>query len=193
MKLRIISGSLKGRLINVPKSDLIRPTTDKVRETLFNILSNKTSLDGIKVLDIYAGSGSLGLECFSRGAGEIHFVEKNAIIYKTLEQNILSLNANDNCTVYKTTALKFTLLNSNSNYNLIFADPPFFKDDIYEVVKNILTKKILEEDGIMIIERSVQTQQKDIENFKVEPFRISGDNCLYEITYQYNQKLSAKS
>lgn len=184
MKLRIISGALKGRLINVPKSSLIRPTTDRVRETLFNILNNKISLEGIKVLDLYAGSGSFGLECFSRGAGEIHFVEMNAVIYKNLEQNIASLNANDNCTVYKISALKFSLLNNNSNYNLIFADPPFFKDDIYEVVENILSYKFLEEDGIMIIERSIQTKQKDIENFKVEPFKITGDNCLYEISYR---------
>ena len=66
--------------------DLIRPTTDRVRETLFNILNNKISFDGIKVLDLYAGSGSLGLECFSRGATEIHFVEK-AIRHKGICRN----------------------------------------------------------------------------------------------------------
>lgn len=182
MSLRITSGNLKGRFINVPKSDLIRPTTERVRETIFNILTNKISFDGIKVLDLYAGSGALGFECLSRGAEEIHFVEKNAIIYKTLEQNINSLNATGNCIIYKTTALKFSLLNNNCKYNLIFADPPFFKDDIYEVVKNVFTNKLLKENGIMIIERSIQTKQKDIDNFKIDPFKITGDNCLYELS-----------
>ncbi|MCG6961153.1 RsmD family RNA methyltransferase, partial [bacterium BMS3Abin03] len=85
--MRIISGIYRGRLINVPKSDLIRPTTDRVRETLFNLLSNIIEFEDIKVLDIYAGSGSLGLECLSRGANEIHFIEKNYPIYRNLIKN----------------------------------------------------------------------------------------------------------
>ena len=64
--MRIISGEFKGRLINVPKSKLIRPTTDRVRETLFNLIGNRIDFNGINVLDIYAGSGSLGLEHFER-------------------------------------------------------------------------------------------------------------------------------
>ena len=82
MKMRIISGEAKGRQIFVPKSDLIRPTTDRVRETLFNLLNNRISFEGIKVLDLYAGSGSLGLECISRGAAEVNFVEMNFVIKK---------------------------------------------------------------------------------------------------------------
>ena len=93
MRLRITSGYLKGRYINVPKSELVRPTTERVRETLFNVLNNKISFDGIKVLDIYSGSGALGFECLSRGAGEIHFVEQNSTIYRTLEENIVLLKA----------------------------------------------------------------------------------------------------
>ena len=90
--MRIISGEYKGRFINVPKSNLIRPTTDRVRETLFNLLNNMIDFNGIKVLDFYSGSGSLGLECLSRGAKEVHFVEKNFVIYKNLCENIKSLN-----------------------------------------------------------------------------------------------------
>ncbi|HSR16822.1 MAG TPA: RsmD family RNA methyltransferase, partial [Ignavibacteriaceae bacterium] len=80
--MRIISGDLKRRLINVPKSGEIRPMTDRVRETLFNLLTNKIDFDMIKVLDLYSGSGALGLECISRGAAEVHFVERNFPIYK---------------------------------------------------------------------------------------------------------------
>lgn len=181
MKMRIISGEFKGRRINVPDSKLIRPTTDRVRETLFNLLNNKIDFENRKVLDIYAGSGSLGLECLSRGATEVHFVEKNFVIYKNLQENINSLNASQNCKIYKMEALKFSSTFKELNYDLILADPPFFKDDIYKVVENLLINKYFAEGGFIIIERSVQTKEKDIINFKVEPFKIIGDSCLYEI------------
>jgi 16S rRNA (guanine966-N2)-methyltransferase len=181
MRLRIISGEFKGRLIHVPQSKEIRPTTDRVRESLFNLLNNKLDFEGIKVLDLYAGSGSLGLECLSRGAGEIHFVERNLFIYKNLVQNIASLGVENKCTVYKMESLKYSGLKINKNYNLIIADPPFFKDDIYKVVNNLIQNKFLTEEGIIIVERSVQTKGKDISNFKLKPFKIIGDACLYEI------------
>ncbi|NNL22478.1 MAG: 16S rRNA (guanine(966)-N(2))-methyltransferase RsmD [Ignavibacteriaceae bacterium] len=182
MKLRIISGIYKGRQINVPKSEKVRPTTDRVRESLFNILTNKIVFYSIKILDLYAGSGSLGLECLSRGASEVHFVEQDFIIYKNLEQNISSLNAENSCKIFKTTANRFSSKESKTKYNLILADPPFFKNDIYNVVKNIIHNKYLAKDAIMIIERSIQTKEKDIEYLKQEPFKIIGDNCLYEIS-----------
>jgi len=180
--MRIISGEFKGRRINVPDSKLIRPTTDRVRETLFNLLNNRIDFENRKVLDIYAGSGSLGLECLSRGASEIHFVERNFQIYKNLKENINLLNAAENCKIYKMEALKYSQMFENLDYDLIIADPPFFKDDIYKVVENLVINKYFAEDGFMIIERSIQTKEKDINNFKVEPFKIIGDSCLYEIT-----------
>jgi len=179
--MRIISGRFKGRLINVPKSNLIRPTTDRVRETLFNLLNNQINFEGIKVLDLYAGSGSLGLECLSRGASEIHFVEKNFVIYKNLQANIESLNAGNVCKIYKMEALRFSQIKQHENYDLILTDPPFFKDDIYPVTKNLIKNNFLSDKGFIVIERSIQTKQKDIENFLVEPFKIIGDTCLYHL------------
>ncbi len=181
MRLRIISGEFRGRLIQVPQSKEIRPTTDRVRETLFNLLNNKIDFNKIKVLDLYSGSGSLGLECLSRGASEIHFIEKNFLIYKNLKNNIASLGATDKCTVYRMEALKYSQSNLNKDYDLIIADPPFFKDDIYEVVNNLIKSKFLNKNGFIIIERSIQTKEKDAINFKVQPFKIIGDACLYEI------------
>jgi 16S rRNA (guanine966-N2)-methyltransferase len=181
MKMRIISGEFKGRLIKVPASELIRPMTDRVRETLFNILTNKIDFNGIKVLDLYAGSGSLGLECISRGASKADFVEKDTFIYKNLQENISSLNANDKCEVYRMDALKFSGMFPDAGYDLVLADPPFFKDDIYEVVDNLVSNGYLAKDGFIIIERSIQTKIKDIEKFGREAFKIVGDACLYEI------------
>jgi 16S rRNA (guanine966-N2)-methyltransferase len=181
MKIRIISGKFKGRFIKVPDSKLIRPTTDRVRETLFNLLNNKIDFNGIKVLDIYAGSGSLGLECMSRGADEIHFVEKNFPIYKNLQENISSLDSEAGCRIFKMEALKFSQISDHNKYDLILADPPFFRDDIYKVVENLKNNNYLNDSGFIIIERSIQTKEKDFTNLKTEPFKIIGDTCLYEI------------
>ena len=183
MKLRIISGELKGRWINVPKSNLIRPTTSRVKETLFNLLENEISFNNIKVLDLYAGSGSLGFESLSRGATEVHFVEKNFKIYKNLLENIKSLDVENYCSVFKVNAEKFSQTHMNNSYDLILADPPFFKDDIYQVVQNITAQKYLRKNSILVVERSVQTKEKDIRNFDTTPFKIIGDTCLYKINY----------
>ncbi len=181
MKMRIISGEFKSRLINVPDSKLIRPMTDRVRETLFNLLNNKINFNGIKVLDLYSGSGSLGIECVSRGASDVHFVEKNFQIYKNLMKNINSLGIGEKCTVHKMEAIKFSNSFSEMNFDLVLADPPFFKDDVYEATKNIFANKFLNKESFMIIERSIQTKEKDIVNFNTEPFKIIGDACLYEV------------
>jgi 16S rRNA (guanine966-N2)-methyltransferase len=181
MRMRIISGKYKGRFINVPKSNLIRPTTDRVRETLFNLLNNMIDFNGIKVLDFYSGSGSLGLECLSRGAKEVHFVEKNFFIHKNLFENIKSLNVETQCKIYKMSSVKFSQKMPETRYDLILADPPFFKDDIYSVLENVKTNKFLNPESFMVIERSIQTKEKDITNFDVEPFKLIGDTCLYKI------------
>ena len=104
MRMRIISGIFKGRLINVPQSKEIRPTTDRVRETLFNLLNNRIDFEDIEILDFYSGSGSLGLECISRGAKHVTFVERNFQIYKNLLENIKSLGVGNQCKVVKSEA-----------------------------------------------------------------------------------------
>ncbi len=107
MRMRIISGIFKGRLINVPQSKEIRPTTDRVRETLFNLLNNRIDFDDIEVLDFYSGSGSLGLECISRGAKHVTFIERNFQIYKNLIENIKSLDVENQCKVVKSEAIDY--------------------------------------------------------------------------------------
>jgi 16S rRNA (guanine966-N2)-methyltransferase len=79
-------------------------------------------------------------------------------------------------------ALRFSQITEHDKYDLILADPPFFKDDIYEVVSSLLKGKYLNEEGMLVIERSIQTKEKDILNLCTEPFKIIGDACLYQIT-----------
>lgn len=177
--MRIISGKYRSRAIKTPNPKLTRPTTDIVKETLFNILQNKIDFSGIKVLDIYAGSGSFGLEALSRGAEEIHFVEKNFSVFKVLLSNIKSLNEEDCCKIFKRPAAKFTSMDEHEKYDLVFADPPFFEYDVYEVYKNVIEREYLDKNGIFIVERSIQTKEKDVNGFGVEPFKKIGDSLIY--------------
>lgn len=182
MKIRIISGIFKGRLLNVPQSKLIRPTTDRLRETLFNLLNNRINFDGIEILDIYSGSGSFGLECISRGAKDATFVEKNFQIYKNLIENIKSLDVEEICKIEKSDALDFSKRLPIKQYDLIYLDPPYFNNDVYKVVKNLKINNYLKVKGRIIIERSIKSKESDMLNFAAEPFRIIGDTCLYEIS-----------
>jgi 16S rRNA (guanine966-N2)-methyltransferase len=179
VRLRIISGELGGRFVKTPDSKFTRPTTDKVKQSLFNYLNNFFDFEGAVVADIYSGSGSLGFEMLSRGAEMVHFVEKNFPVLKILTENIQSLKVENRVKLHKMKAVTFSATTS-TKFDIILADPPFFQDDIYEVTKNILKKEILKPGGIMIIERSIQTLKEDVENLGLEPFRRIGDTCLYQ-------------
>ena len=178
--MRIIAGKYKGRTIKFPNSKLVRPTTDKNKESIFNYLVHSIDFDGIKVCDIYAGSGSLGLEALSRGADVVHFVEKDFHVSKMLQENISFLEAEDLCKIYRMDAVRFSKMAEHERYDLILADPPFFKDEIHLVVKNILEKNFLIEDGLLLVERSIQTKKEDQEAFNLEPLKQLGDSLIYQ-------------
>jgi len=178
--MRIIAGIYKGRILKMPTSDLVRTMTDRVRESLFYYLSNQIDFEGITALDIFSGTGAIGLECLSRGAGFSSFVEMNFNVIKTLNENIVSLKATDKSQIYKADAVRFSTSTASRKYDLIIADPPFFKEEIYKVVKNILSNNFLSEDGLFIVERSIKTISKDVSEFAIEPFKKIGDACLYK-------------
>lgn len=181
--MRIIAGEFGGRTIRMPKSKLVRPTTDKNKESIFNYLTNKIDFENILVCDLYAGSGSLGLEAVSRGAKLVHFIEQNYGISKNLQQNIENLSVEERTKIFKMSALKFSNIKDHLRYNLVIADPPFFKDDIHLVTLNLLNNNFLQEDGILIIERSVQTKTKDVSNFGRDPIKKLGDSLIYEFNF----------
>ncbi len=140
--MRIISGNLKSRIINVPKSvKNLRPTTDRARETLFNILSSRFDIEGKNILDIFCGSGSLGIECLSRGSARCAFVD---LYPDTVKKNIEALSLGDSSTIVKGDAVRFLKSARTDEFDLIFADPPYeYKDydrllDAAEGLKSVL-------------------------------------------------------
>lgn len=177
--MRIISGKYKGHVVKFPKSKLVRPTTDRVKESIFNYMNNIIDFDGIFACDLYAGSGSLGLETISRGAALIHFVEKNYKVATVLRENISRLKAESFSKVFRKSCFTFTSESCEQPYDLILADPPFFKNDIYRVIDNIRDNNFLSKEGMLLIERSIQTKEEDTHNFGIEPAKKLGDSLIY--------------
>ena len=161
--MRIISGKMKGFNLYPPKNKDTRPLKDLARESIFNLLlhSKKINFDIKKsnVLDLYAGTGSFGLECLSRDSKSVCFVEKEKEAIQILKKNIDKLNVNQFIKILSGDVLK--LIKKESNYNLkfdlIFCDPPFKNNNIEEICKLILNSKLLNKKGIIIIHRHKNT------------------------------------
>jgi 16S rRNA (guanine966-N2)-methyltransferase len=124
--MRIVGGQFGGRRLVVPKDARVRPTADRVREAWMSILANE--LEGARVLDLYAGSGALGLEALSRGAESATFVELNPPSLRALEQNIVTLGVADTVTVHRADAMRFAERLPAGAFDLVFADPPYSAD-----------------------------------------------------------------
>lgn len=149
---RIVAGSAKGRRLEVPKSGT-RPTSERTREAVFSHLEHQGVIAGATVLDLYAGSGALGLEAASRGAGRVYLVEKHPAAAKLCRLNAKNIGLGGSVEVVTAAVLPF--LNDNSlPVELIFADPPY---DIDEAEVTELCRRVsglLTEDGIFILERA---------------------------------------
>jgi len=130
--VRIVAGEFGGRRLAMPKDARVRPTSDRVREAWMSILG--AALPGARVLDLFAGSGALGLEALSRGAITAEFVELGSASIRALNANIEALGVEARCRVHKGDALRFAEALGASAYDLAFADPPYDHDAAIRLV-----------------------------------------------------------
>lgn len=153
--MRIISGKLKGKKLKSPEGKNLRPTSDKVKEALFNILN--LDYHGLSVIDIFAGSGSLGIEALSRGAGECVFVENSSKSFKILEENINNCGLKEKSRLIKYDAYKYikALSEKGEKFDLVFADPPYEAGHLKKLLKNQWLPGVIMAGGLFIIEHSV--------------------------------------
>lgn len=157
--MRIISGILKGKKIILPVDKLTRPLRDLVKESIFNVLnhSNKINfnIENSTILDLFSGSGSFGLEAYSRGAKKIIFVENYITAFKILNKNIEILNCQKSCISINQNCFEYleNINDISSKFDLIFLDPPFKEKEINILLENIKNKKILKKNGLIIIHR----------------------------------------
>ena len=157
--MRIISGNFKGKKISLPNDKNTRPLRDLVKESIFNIIEhtyrNNFRIKGSNILDLFSGSGSFGLECFSRGAKDVIFIENYKQAADTLKKNVLSLKAEKSCQIIEEDCFNF--FNSNKKisrqFDIIFIDPPYKENKINIVIDKILKNKLLKNCGLIIIHR----------------------------------------
>ena len=163
--MRIISGELKGKKLSEPLDKSTRPLKDMVRESIFNILdhSNKlsTKIKNSKVLDLFSGTGSFGIECLSRGAAEVFFFENYHNSLKILKKNISNLKLENKSKIFNNSAYNLEDLNfKNMIFDLIFLDPPFKDGKIKSLIDQIKKLKITDINSILIIHRNKKTDDK---------------------------------
>ncbi|MGN1104051.1 MAG: 16S rRNA (guanine(966)-N(2))-methyltransferase RsmD [Candidatus Coproplasma sp.] len=148
--MRIISGKHRGRKLAEFTAEGIRPTSDRAKESLFNILSTKIA--GATVLDLFCGSGSIGLECVSRGADKVYFVDKSASSIAVLKKNISLLKEEGSCVV-TVSDFKVYLTNCTQKFDVIFLDPPYAEEFGTPALTAIAKRGLLKEGGVAIYER----------------------------------------
>ena len=161
--MRIISGELKGKKLSVPLDKSTRPLRDMVRESIFNILdhSNKLSTEiyNSKVLDLFSGTGSFGIECLSRGAAEAIFFENYHNSLKILKQNIFNLKLENRSIVFDYSAYNLEEVNLEDRiFNIIFLDPPFKDRKIKSLIDQIKKLKVADENSLLVIHRNKKSE-----------------------------------
>ena len=184
--MRIIGGKFRNKKINFTKNIKTRPLKDSVRENIFNILihSNIVDIDfeSLNVLDLYAGSGSFGIECLSRGASNVIFVEKDLDALFNLKKNINNIDLSKNSKIIPKDISRFfddIILEHNKKFNIIFLDPPYKDKSFINCLKVIKKKDLLDKKHILIIHREVKSNDNLQKYLNIIESRVYGRSEIF--------------
>ena len=172
MKTRLISGEFGGRFIDSPHTDRTHPMGERMRGALFNILGD---VDGLRVLDAFAGTGALGLEALSRGASEAVFIERDRVAQKVLQENIDMLGVGDRAKLIKSSVSAWTDTTELQGFDLIFADPPYHDLQLSTVKKLV---KYMQANSLMILSHPGRELAPTVNGVVVVDNRSYGDAAL---------------
>ncbi len=172
MRLRLIAGTLGGRMIDAPDGFVTHPMGERIRGALFNILGDIT---GLKMLDAFAGSGALGFEAISRGADSVIMTEKDRIAQKIIVKNILSLGLAHQVTLIKTNVASWSSTSSDAVFDIILCDPPYNDLQMATINKIIFHLKI---NGLMVLSHPGRESAPTVNGVVVVDKRNYGDAAL---------------
>jgi 16S rRNA (guanine966-N2)-methyltransferase len=184
-RMRVIGGISRGKRLFVPKGNLARPTSDRIREALFNILRD---VRGFAFLDLYAGSGAVGIEALSRGAARSVFVEQDPRMAESLKRNIRECGFDGASEVLETDARTGIrrLSRRGERFDLVFADPPYAANRVGDILKETAEWPLLVPEGLLVIQHSVREEQAGtaVGSWNCSDTRRYGDTVLsfYEMT-----------
>ncbi len=178
--MRISGGILRGRLLKTIKGGNLRPTSDKVRQAVFNILGSER-IKSASVLDLFAGTGAYGIEALSRGAERVCFVERKRRLCLIIRENIRNLGIEERCRIVNSDAFDVIrgFSDEREHFSLIFADPPYRRDLVKKLIELIDRSKILDKDGIVVVEHSKdELPEEEYEGLRRFIFKRYGDTCI---------------
>ena len=176
--MRIISGKYKKRVLISPKDKSIRPTSDRQRESLFNILTSMNSIATARVLDLFAGTGALGIEALSRGARSIVFVDNSRKAIGLIENNIKNLQIEDLTEVIQCNIIKSLSCLDHYVFDLILMDPPYHHSYINKTLIHIINQKCFDENTIIVAEHAASESIQIPEQIKELDHRKYGNTMF---------------
>tara|TARA_A100000164_G_scaffold368503_1_gene391810 strand:+ start:366 stop:929 length:564 start_codon:yes stop_codon:yes gene_type:complete len=170
--MRVISGNFKGKRILEPKDIKTRPLKDLTKESIFNIIKHsnkfKLSIENSVVLDLFSGVGSFGLECISRGAKHVTFVENYEGVLPILKKNLINTSDRESYEIIEKNIIDgITFKEKTRKFDIIFLDPPFKDKNLRKILLNIFNEKITFKNTIFIIHRHKKEKDQYPENFKI--------------------------
>ena len=186
--MRIISGFFKGKKILEPRDNKTRPLKDLTKESIFNLINHskklKINLMNSNILDLFSGIGSFGIECLSRGVNKVVFIENYVDVLTILKKNLNSLNSIKNYQIIEKNIYdKNIFSNFNEKFNIIFLDPPYKDKNVNEILKKIEEKKLLHDEGVIILHRHKNDDNLMPANFKIIEERKYGISKIIFTTY----------
>lgn len=180
--MRIVGGRFRGTSLATPSGSDIRPTGDRVRESLFNILLHGIEafdIDGARVLDLFAGTGALGLEALSRGAAYAHFVEDDASARGLIRRNIEAVGATGVTKIYRRDATRLGEAGTLRPFTLVFADPPYGKGLAEKALASAIAGGWLVPGAIAVVEERASADFAPPDGFTLLDSRLYGDTALH--------------
>lgn len=182
--MRVITGSAKGHRLKAPKGLGTRPTLDRVKEALFAVLDGYGAIEG-RVLDLYAGTGSLGIECLSRGAEFADFVEQKAHVCQIIRENLAHTRLAEQARVFQMPVGRFVhSADLRQSYAIILMDPPYADPAIEQTIADLDAADLLAADGVLVVGHSPRVPLGDTYGrLQRRKFRRLGDSCfsIYEL------------
>jgi 16S rRNA (guanine966-N2)-methyltransferase len=178
--MRIVGGKFRGRALATPSSNAIRPTTDRTRESLFNILAHRypEKLEGARVLDLFSGTGALGIEAMSRGARACLFVEESVEGRGLLRQNIEALGLQGQTKIFRRDAGNLGAIGTMEPFDLVFADPPYGKGLGEKAFFSALEGGWLNPDALLVLEEEAGAVLTLDERLKIVDEREYGGTII---------------
>lgn len=178
IRMRIVGGKYRGRKLAAPTTQKIRPTTDRTRESLFNILANKVDFEDARIIDVFAGTGALGLEAMSRGGSFALFVEESAEGRGLLRTNTQALDLQGKSKISKRDATKLGHLDAGAKFDIAFLDPPYGKKFGEKAIEQLLLGDWLNEGALIVLEEASEALPTEIDGLKTLDIRKFGETSI---------------